>query len=284
MYFREVKEQPASPRPARARKLRPARAYHAYPHCYAMKGGPLGGKIAAIADGQQTVERAFRDWVLQPEFPCVGAKAAFNAGTYSLRLYPELADPDTTAALAADLLEFTRSPLLRESDYATFVAVFESPKEMDEREFERRLWLQLGSLNAIDAAQFAWDPSVRSDPADPQFSFSFGGQSLYVIGLHSNSCREARTFPWPALVFNPHEQFERLRTDGKWKRMQETIRERDVQLQGSVNPMLSDFGERSEARQYSGRAVEENWQPPFVPAPAVPNKSRTATGRCPFAH
>ena len=94
-----------------------------------------------------------------------------------------------------------------------------------------------------------------SDPADPHFSFSFGGQALYVIGMHAKSSREARRFRWPALVFNPHEQFERLRADGKWKHMQETIRHRDLVLQGTINPMLSDFGEHSEARQYSGRIV-----------------------------
>jgi FPC/CPF motif-containing protein YcgG len=75
-------------------------------------------------------------------------------------------------------------------------------------------------------------------------------------------------------VFNPHEQFERLRADGHWKRMQETIRRRDLELQGSINPMLSDFGEQSEARQYSGRAVEDNWRAPF----------KAVAGKCPFAH
>ena len=85
----------------------------------------------------------------------------------------------------------------------------------------------------------------------------------------------ARRFRWPALVFNPHVQFERLRGEGKWKRMQQTIRERDVALQGNINPMLSDFGQSSEARQYSGRAVEADWQPPFKPATA---------GKCPFHH
>jgi FPC/CPF motif-containing protein YcgG len=56
--------------------------------------------------------------------------------------------------------------------------------------------------------------------------------------------------------------------------MQETIRTRDLALQGTINPMLSDFGERSEARQYSGRAVEENWQAPF----------KALERKCPFAH
>jgi FPC/CPF motif-containing protein YcgG len=160
------------------------------------------------------------------------------------------------------------------SEYATFVAIFESPRETDELEFESLFWQQLRRLNELDAAHFEWDPNVRSDPSDPHFSFSFGGQALYVIGLHANSSREARRFPWPALVFNPHEQFERLRADGKWKRMQDTIRSRDLELQGSINPMLSDFGADSEARQYSGRAVEEDWRAPF----------KAVKGKCPFAH
>ena len=37
-----------------------------------------------------------------------------------------------------------------------------------------------------------------------------------------------------------------------------------MQLQGSINPMLSDFGEATEARQYSGRAVEDDWRAPFA--------------------
>ena len=100
-----------------------------------------------------------------------------------------------------------------------------------------------------------WDSTVSSDPFDPHFSFSFGGQALYVVGLHERSSRHARRFAWPTLVFNPHAQFDRLRHDGHWQRMQEAIRRRDVALQGEINPMLSDFGEQSEARQYSGRRV-----------------------------
>ena len=152
--------------------------------------------------------------------------------------------------------------------------MFEKPRETDEPEFEKLMWKQLRLLHEYDAAQFEWDPAVSADPADPHFSFSFGGQALYVIGLHAHSSREARRFRWPTLVFNPHEQFQRLRADGKWKHMQETIRQRDRHLQGTINPMLSDFGERSEARQYSGRVVDENWRAPF---PA-------ATGKCPFGH
>lgn len=215
---------------------------------------------------------------MQQEFPCVGARAAFNSESYVVAAYDELASPAASAALARDLFEFTRSEIREASEYATFVAIFRRPTDATELEFERGLWEQLAMLNRADAAHFPYDPDVRSDPADPQFSFSFAGQALYVIGMHPNASRDARRFQWPMMVFNPHEQFERLRADGKWKRMQQTIRERDLQLQGSINPMLSDFGEATEARQYSGRAVEENWRAPFEAAKPAHG------GKCPFHH
>jgi FPC/CPF motif-containing protein YcgG len=221
---------------------------------------------------------AIRDLVMNHEFPCVGARAAFNSESYALATYGEIAHDDSTAALARDLYEFTRSDIRRDSEYATFVAVFRGRSHHTEQEFESALWTQLQQLNRVDASHFDWDSGAQSDPTDPQFSFSFGGQALYVIGMHPNSSRLARQFPWPTLIFNPHEQFERLRADGKWKRMQQTIRERDVALQGSVNPMLSDFGESTEARQYSGRAVEADWRAPFEAAKTA------SVGKCPFGH
>ena len=213
-------------------------------------------------------EAAFREFVLEATFPCLGAKAAFNSDSETIRVFDELGSAESTRALADGLSDFSPA-----GDYATFIAIFERPRNIGELEFEHLLWKQLRLLHDHDAHS-NWNPNVASDPADPHFSFSFGGQALYVIGMHANSSREARRFPWPTLVFNPHEQFERLRADGKWRHMQETIRERDRHLQGTVNPMLSDFGVQSEARQYSGRAVEEHWRAPF---PAAERK-------CPFAH
>ncbi len=65
------------------------------------------------------------------------------------------------------------------------------------------------------------------------------------------------------MVFNPHAQFERLREAKQFDRLQQTIRAREMALQGTLNPNLSSFGEQSEARQYSGRPVDEKWKCPF---------------------
>lgn len=259
-----------------------------------MKGNPFGAPVAVqnsalhwannssltAADESArsspfllTAHSAFREYVLQTGFSCIGAKAAFHDDAYGFAVYSALGSPESAAGLCRDLCHFAHSKLVRENAFATFVSVFREPKGIDDTVFESLLWKQLYQLHAADSTYFNWDPTVSADPNDPEFSFSFAGRAFYVIGMHSGSSRSARTFRWPALVFNPHEQFERLRTEGKWKRLQSAIRAREMVLQGSVNPMLSDFGEQSEARQYSGRAVANDWTPPVANG-----------GKCPFGH
>src|SRR5690606_27133649 len=107
------------------------------------------------------------------------------------------------------------------------------------------------------------DAEVDSDPESDHFSFSLGGKAFYIIGMHPNSSRFARRSPRPTMVFNLHRQFEELRNMGAFEKIRDTIRERDKNLQGSVNPMLHDFGHNREAPQYSGRQVDESWKCPF---------------------
>jgi FPC/CPF motif-containing protein YcgG len=148
-----------------------------------------------------------------------------------------------------------------EGEFTTFVAAFESPKVKDAVDFEELLWRQLKMLHEADNGH-DWDPSVSRDPEDPRFAFSFGGRAFFVVGLAPSGERWARTFPWPLLAFNAHRQFRDLRKSGQFERMQEVVRQRDEALEGEINPNLSDWGSHTEARQYSGRVVEDGWRCP----------------------
>jgi hypothetical protein len=165
---------------------------------------------------------------------------------------------DVASALTTFASTLPDSP----SDFTAFVAVFPDDAPADEGEFEKRLWQQLSMLNAHDIST-QWDPAVSDDPEDPHFSFSFAARAFFVIGLHAQCSRKARRFAYPALVFNPHSQFDHLRATGHYDKLRDAIRQRDIALQGEMNPMLTNFGERSEARQYSGRAAESDWRCPF---------------------
>jgi FPC/CPF motif-containing protein YcgG len=223
------------------------------------------GRILSTLAGR--VHAEFRAHVLDPEFSCIGGKAAINNDTYRFGLYEEMNAPASTAGLAYDLWEYVRERPSFGTEYATFVASFAAPVAADESEWEGLLWSQLQSLHDLDRRHHAWDSTVSSDPADPGFSFSFAGTGFFVVGMHPQGSRRARRFAWPTLVFNAHEQFERLREQNQFARLRETVRARDYKLQGSLNPNLSDFGEASEARQYSGRAVEQGWRCPFRARP-----------------
>ena len=209
---------------------------------------------------------AFRAFVAAEAFPCVGAKSALNRNGYRFGAYDSLLDPKTSEGLARDLVAFTHERDMLAGDFSTFVSVFRDRDAIDsEAGFEAALWGQLQRLHDLDSVSHAWDPAVSSDPSDPHFSFSIAGTAFFVVGLHPLASRSSRRFAWPALVFNPHEQFQRLRDSGNFERFRDRIRARDMALDGSLNPNVVDFGTLSETRQYSGRPVAADWQCPFRP-------------------
>jgi FPC/CPF motif-containing protein YcgG len=233
--------------------------------------GPHDGDLVRLLEAAppsalaRVANSAFRAFVLDERFSCLGAKSAIRRGTYRLGSYARLDDPDVTQGLARDLYAFVAERRGFESDFTTYVAVFREAVEGGERGFERALWSQLQRLHELDAQFHPWDSRVSDDPASPDFSFSLAGNAFFVIGLHPGSSRTARRFAWPTLVFNAHEQFENLRAAGRFDGLQAKIRERELRLQGALNPNLADYGRHSEARQYSGRATEEDWTCPFRP-------------------
>jgi FPC/CPF motif-containing protein YcgG len=200
------------------------------------------------------------EMVLHRDYPCLGARSVFHRHRAAVHVFERLGEAESARALLQGLEQFAAQTRVEEG-FASFVAAFRGPRMESEERFEQLLWRELALL--AEADDQSWSPSVSAHPDDPHFGFSVAGTAYYVVGLHPGASREARRAPLPALVFNLHEQFDRLRSDGNYVRMRDTIRRRDTELQGSVNPMMDDHGSSSEARQYSGRAVAADWRPPF---------------------
>lgn len=237
-------------------------------------------------DNETTYDR-FRAHVLDRAFPCLGAKSALRRDhAHSVEL-GRLGNPGNTLPLAdaleayIDVLDARVNP---PEAFHTFVAHYE-PQEMDELAFEQGLWSELQSLHEYDAQHHPWAPHVSSDPQDPSFAYSFAQVAFFVVGLHPASSRLARQFERPTLVFNFHDQFERLRQASHWERMQGAIRARDVALQGFPNPELADHGAASQVRQYSGRLHQPGWRAPFERVPSHDHTSDNARppSGCPFS-
>lgn len=203
-------------------------------------------------------------YALDATFPCLGARSAINSGRAHFGRYGSLGVDDLASlqALCDSLIEFSAAYPAPGEAPVTFIALFDDDVSSEE-EFERRLWRHLQLLHDRDRLQFNWATDVSSDPASRNFSFSVAGRAFYIVGVHPRASRTARRAPVPCLVFNFHDQFELLRASGKYDRLQRAIRLRDIALQGNANPVLMRFGEASEARQYSGRAIDAGWQCPL---------------------
>lgn len=217
-----------------------------------------------------TVDPVLREhmktYVMDPQFPCVGARSAVNTGRARFGSFGSLGSdkPAGLQALCDDLKEFSQAYATPSEAPVTFMAMFD-PDVADEENFERRLWRHLQLLHDTDRRQFDWAPDVSRDPASCDFSFSIAGRAFFIVGLHPKASRLSRRAPLPCLAFNFHDQFQLMRSSGKFEKMQRAIRSRDIALQGDANPVLKSFGEASEARQYSGRAVNSEWRCPFNP-------------------
>lgn len=208
----------------------------------------------------------FAAFVLGDAFPCLGARSAFHTGRVHMGCYGRLGCDESwqLQSLCDALAAFSAAYPDPGTVPVTCVALFDDDV-VDEQDFEQRLWRHLQALHRCDRRDFGWAPGVSQDPDAADFSFSVAGRAFFLVGLHPHASRLARRAPVPSIAFNFHEQFEQLRASGKYDKMQCLIRGRDLALQGTVNPVLSHFGEASEARQYSGRAIDADWGCPFRP-------------------
>ena len=198
-------------------------------------------KVRRLEELQDTIGAM----ISQPQFPCVGAKSALARDNLKTVVAHRLDSNWDDLAIHRELLAWAREYRECDEGFRSLAVIFEGPEDLSEVEFERLMWERIQSVADKDAwLGQSYDERVSADPEDPHFSLSFGGEAFFVI-------------------FNLHDQFERLREEGRYEKMRDTILDRDRKLAGDINPMLAKHGESSEARQYSGRKVGDDWQCPF---------------------
>lgn len=214
---------------------------------------PNARRLSPTADDRGAFIDDFRSFVAAESFPCVAAKSAVNRERVEFEVCDQLGSADSARILHDRLTHFSASHQDPGISPVSFVAIFRE-QVLGEEDFHKRLWRQLQALHDLDIGKHPWAAEVSDDPASADFSFSVASRAFFVVGLHPRSSRLARRAPQPTLVFNFHGQFEELRARGRFDKLQAAIRQRDVALQGNINPVLAQYGEESEALQYSGSA------------------------------
>lgn len=220
---------------------------------------------ADIANANRAKEaiRAFKSFLGRRAYPCLGAKSALSRHALQCFCADDIRQAAGDQRVAARVQLFA-SKARRDDVFVSLAVLFPGSPLLSEIAFEQALWKRLNAIHRIDRAQHGWDGNVSNDPESRDFSMSVGGKGFFVIGLHPGASRLARRFQCPVMVFNLHSQFEQLRADGRYEKLRSAIARRDTIFAGSSNPMLATYGQRSEARQYSGRIVDEDWVCPFV--------------------
>lgn len=225
------------------------------------------GKLISAIDDTAPSEAAlfihtqYRNMILSPSFACPGAKTTFLQGTYRFGVFDVMGTKETAHALGSSLRRFIADRATWNTMFTGFVSCYKEPIPMSQEQFARGLWQMLQELHVNDLSE--WDPLTSADPESPDFAFSFGGMSFFIAGMHSGSPRFTRRFAWPTLNFNAHEQFRYLRNEGIFEKFRDRVRERDTKLQGYVNPVSTEFGNISEAIQYTGQIQNPEWKCPF---------------------
>jgi FPC/CPF motif-containing protein YcgG len=207
--------------------------------------------------------QTFIDRINDAVFPCIAARSAVKNNKIAIYEATHLACPCDDLPILKFLYDFVDDYRINQDQFTSAAIVFNGPQQLSENEFELLLWTKLQSLHNLDRRNHSYDKRVASEPDSRNFSFSLKEEAFFIIGLHPGSPRPARKFTYPVIVFNPHQQFERLRADNRFEKMKTVIRKRDIDLTGSINPMLSDFGERSETFQYTGKVYDSSWTCPL---------------------
>jgi uncharacterized protein len=205
----------------------------------------------------------FHAFIENKEFPCIGAKAAQAKQQLRCMVADHMACPKDDQAILNFVYRFISEYRQSNEIYQSAAVLFRQPEIYNEKMFEDLLWKRLQDMADLDARKNKYDHRVDADPSSPHFSYSIGEEAFYVVGLNPLSSRPARRFRFPAIVLNPHAQFEKLKESDKYANIQNVVRKRDIALSGSVNPMLKDFGMASEAGQYSGLMHDDEWRCPF---------------------
>lgn len=196
-------------------------------------------------------------------FSCIGAKHAIRNDGFWFALLPRM-DRDVCVHDLSACLNQYGSETEFGGEFRTLLVAFSGPVISSEVHFENLLWRLLQQLHDIDASH--WDRSVSNDPSSVDFQFSFASIAYFIVGLNPASSRLARQSVLPAMAFNLQRQFDELEASGRLASWNSTIRKRELDLQGSINPNLSDsgsFGTTQSARLYSGRRVPVDWVPNF---------------------
>lgn len=202
------------------------------------------------------MEEQLSQFILDNNFPCIMAKSVIKTGHVQVVVVKNASQ--AIGEVLGQLYSFIDDYRAKPKKLRSFIVVLDDEKTLDFEQYEKVFWEFLSRMSIEDKKRHPHDPRVSDDPQHADFSYSIKSEAFFILALHPHSPRFARRFIKPAIVFNLHQQFEQMRAKGVFTKVRNLIRLKDKILQGSINPMLTDFGEKSEIFQYLGKVYRSS--------------------------
>lgn len=174
---------------------------------------------------------------LTRDYPCTPALKSFNGG--QLIVHEMVSDMNQAPSIEVHLRELRERYYKSKEQYLSLWITFDE-HPVTEEEFEKNLFKVLAPFRVGD-------------------EYFYETSRLFVVGMHPNASRMARKFPLNSIVINLWEQFDTLKG---YQKLVESIRNRDVDYSGSVNPMVAKHGDDFEEIQFSGKNNPDDWKIP----------------------
>ena len=193
-------------------------------------------------------------------FPCAMGKTAVANNAFNVGVYNTMREDADIRALYEDIKAWLAAPY--EGDVRTFLVGF-AEHISDHDYYHDQLFKMLWKLRELEPESRDVPKGVSEDINSPDFAVTLSGRAFFVVGLSPTSPRLSRRTAFAGVAFNLHEQFEKLRADGKMAAIENIVRKRDTILQGSINPLLAAHGNASAALQYSAKEVTSTAQCPY---------------------
>ena len=96
--------------------------------------------LSQLHASQTDAAEQFRDMIMQPDFPCVGAKSATARGLLSIVHARDITSAWNDLEIHRDLLDWSEKWRDDPDGLRSLAVVFDGPHDLTEKEFETALW------------------------------------------------------------------------------------------------------------------------------------------------
>ncbi|WP_224268336.1 YqcI/YcgG family protein [Haloprofundus salinisoli] len=202
-------------------------------------------------------------------FPCYFGIESERQGDALYTFVPSTTHPDALLRFRDTLLEYVEE-FSEFSERASLVAFFKPPDEqLTEAEYHEQLWHILQFLHVHDPEP--WPERIPTDPDDPHWEFSFGGEPMFpTTRAPFYDRRMSRYCPLGLeITFQPRKIFEGITADTEAGQQAREVIQRRIEAYDGVCPH-ADIGDW-------GVDGEHEWHQYMLSA-----DSEQAPGECPM--